>query len=373
MKILNVVGARPNFMKIAPLMREMKKHRSLKPLLVHTGQHYDKKMSRTFFRDLKIPLPDFNLGVGSGSHAEQTAHVMLLFEKLCLKEKPDLVLVVGDVNSTLACSLVAAKLCIPVAHVEAGLRSGDRTMPEETNRIVTDALSDHLFTTSLDADRNLRKEGVSPEKIFFVGNVMIDTLLEHLGQAKKSKVAERLGLRKNGKTIPYSLITLHRPSNVDDKNTLTGILEALQAIQKRVKIVFPIHPRTKKQIDTFRLTALIKGMPNLILTEPIGYLDTLALMQKARFVLTDSGGVQEETTVLGIPCLTVRQNTERPITITQGTNILVGTDKGRILREVKRILDGRSKPKRIPQYWDGRAAQRIVSILRCISKRSPAT
>ncbi len=372
MKILNVVGARPNFMKIAPLMKEMKKHPRLKPLLVHTGQHYDQKMSRTFFHDLKIPFPHFNLGVGSGSHAEQTARVMLSFEKLCLKEKPDLVLVVGDVNSTLACSLVAAKLCIPVAHVEAGLRSGDRTMPEETNRIVTDALSDYLFTTSLDAGRNLRKEGISQEKIFFVGNVMIDTLLGHLGQAKKSRIADRLDLRKDGKTVPYALITLHRPSNVDNKNALTGILEALQVIQKQIKIVFPIHPRTKKQIGVFKLTSMIGSMPNLILTEPIGYLDTLALMQKARFVLTDSGGVQEETTVLGVPCLTVRKNTERPITITQGTNVLVGADKGRILREVKRILRGCGKPKRIPQYWDGRAAQRIVSIIIQTKARSIA-
>jgi len=364
MKILNIVGARPNFMKIAPLIEEMKKYPKLKPLLVHTGQHYGKKMSDSFFRDLGIPKPDVNLGIGSGSHAVQTSDVMVAFEKLCLKEKPDLVLVVGDVNSTLACSLVAAKLCIPVAHVEAGLRSGDRTMPEEINRIVTDALSDYLFTTSPDAAINLKKEGISQKKIFFVGNVMIDTLLKFRKKAKTSNILNRLDLTRKGAAVPFALITLHRPSNVDDKKVLSDILKALETIQKKIKVIFPIHPRTQKQIKAFGMTAFVKRMPNLILTEPIGYLDTLALMQKASFVLTDSGGVQEETTVLGVPCLTVRKNTERPVTITQGTNVLVGVSKARIVSEAKSILKGKARRKGIPKYWDGRAAKRIVSVIR---------
>lgn len=363
MKIFNIVGARPNFMKIAPIVEVMRHQPDLQSVLVHTGQHYDARMSKVFFDDLEIPRPDINLEIGSGTHAAQTAGIMLAFEKLCLEEKPDLVLVVGDVNSTLACSVVASKLCIPVAHVEAGLRSGDRSMPEEINRLVTDTLSDYLFTTCRDADENLQKEGVSEEKIFFVGNVMIDTLLKHVEKAGQSDIHDRLNLMKNGRPIPYAAMTLHRPSNVDDRETLEGILDAVEEIQNQIPIVFPIHPRTYKQIQTFGFESRVRGMKGLILNDPLGYLDFLALVSRSKMALTDSGGLQEETTVLGVPCITIRENTERPITILEGTNTLVGTDREKILAAADEIVRTGGKAGRVPELWDGKAAERIVERL----------
>jgi len=349
MKVLNVVGARPNFMKIAPLVEQMKKTPETTGILVHTGQHYDEGMSDVFFRDLGIPRPDIHLGVGSGSHAEQTARIMTAFEKVCLDEKPDLVVVVGDVNSTLACTLVAAKLLIQVAHVEAGLRSNDRTMPEEVNRLVTDVLADLLFTTSRDADENLKREGIDPGKIFFVGNVMIDTLLKHRNAA--------LALGKKDEN--YALVTLHRPSNVDDPIVFGGILEALRELAKEMTVIFPIHPRSAKRIADFRLDT-----GNIRMTAPYGYLEFLNLTAQAKIVLTDSGGLQEETTILGIPCLTLRHNTERPVTITHGTNIMTGPDRRRIVDGYRKVLDGDWKPSGPPELWDGHAAERIVDILK---------
>jgi len=350
LKVMNVVGARPNFMKIAPVVDQMKKTPGLQGVLVHTGQHYDDAMSDVFFRDLGIPVPDVHLGVGSGSHAEQTARVMVEFEKVCLEVKPDLVLVVGDVNSTMACSIVAAKLLVPVAHVEAGLRSFDRTMPEEINRLVTDALASLLFTTSRDADENLKREGVDASKIFFVGNVMIDTLLKH-----RAKAAE-LHLDKPKQ---YALVTLHRPSNVDDPNVLAGILEALEKISKAMPVLFPIHPRTAQRIQDFGFS--LNGIRTMA---PVGYLEFLNLQSTAAVVLTDSGGAQEETTILGVPCLTLRHNTERPVTITNGTNVMVGTDKERIVEAFRQIMNGDWKPSGPPELWDGHAAERIVRVIR---------
>jgi len=354
MKVLNVVGARPNFMKIAPIAEAMKATPGLQGLLVHTGQHYDAGMSDIFFSELGIPRPDVYLGVGSGSHAEQTARVMVEFEKTCLQEKPDLILVVGDVNSTMACTLVGAKLVIPVAHVEAGLRSGDRTMPEEINRLVTDALADLLFTTSRDADENLAREGVPKEKIYFVGNVMIDTLLKHREKASALDMLSPLGVKRNG----YALVTLHRPSNVDDPAVFTGILEALRVIAETLPVVFPIHPRSRRKIEEFGLD------PGRVqITDPFGYLEFLNLMSNASVVLTDSGGLQEETTILRVPCLTLRHNTERPVTITHGTNILVGTDRERILNAYRRVTGGDWKPAGPPELWDGHAGERIVQVI----------
>ena len=350
MKVLNVVGARPNFMKIAPIVEEMKRASDLQSVLVHTGQHYDEGMSDVFFRELGIPVPDVHLGVGSGSHAGQTARIMIEFEKVCLKEKPDLVLVVGDVNSTMACTIVAAKLLIPVAHVEAGLRSFDRTMPEEINRLVTDALASLLLTTSRDADENLKREGVDPSKIFFVGNVMIDTLLKHRAKAAALPIE---------KPKQYALVTLHRPSNVDDPSVLGPILEALEQISKSIPVLFPIHPRTKKRVEDFGLS--LNGIRTM---EPLGYLEFLNLESTATVVLTDSGGLQEETTILGVPCLTLRHNTERPVTITHGTNIMAGPDKARILDAFRRIMNGGWKPAGPPEYWDGHAAERIIRVIR---------
>ncbi|MBI5198487.1 MAG: UDP-N-acetylglucosamine 2-epimerase (non-hydrolyzing) [Nitrospirae bacterium] len=360
MKIINVTGARPNMMKVAPLMKEMRRHKEITSILLHTGQHYDEKMSKVFFSDLSMPEPDIYLGVGSGSHAGQTAKVMVEFEKVLLSEKPDVVVVVGDVNSTMACSLTAVKLHIPVAHVEAGLRSFDRTMPEEINRIVTDSVSDYLFTTSEDANLNLKKEGIPAEKIFFVGNVMIDTLLRHMEKAEGSDVVQRLGLKER----EYSVLTLHRPSNVDGKENFEGILDALRHIQKRIKIIFPVHPRTFKMIKEHAFSDTIKEMMNLIIVDPMGYLDFLKLMSNACFVLTDSGGIQEETTILKIPCLTLRENTERPVTVTEGTNIIVGNDRDKIVKEAENILDNGGKAGRVPKLWDGRAAERIVEIIK---------
>jgi UDP-N-acetylglucosamine 2-epimerase (non-hydrolysing) len=355
MKVLNIVGARPNFMKIAPIVEEMRKAPGLKGVLVHTGQHYDEGMSDVFFRDLCIPVPDVHLGVGSGTHAEQTARIMVEFEKVCNKEKPDLIVVVGDVNSTMACTIVAAKLLIRVAHVEAGLRSFDRTMPEEINRLVTDALADVLFTTSRDADENLKREGLDPAKIHFVGNVMIDTLLKH---------REKAGSLRIEKPRQYALVTLHRPSNVDDPVVLKPILEALEEISKLIPVIFPIHPRTAKRIHEFGLS--LNGIRT---TDPLGYLEFLNWEAGATVVLTDSGGLQEETTILGVPCLTLRHNTERPVTISQGTNIMVGPDKARILDGFRRIMNGNWKPAGPPEYWDGHAAERIIRVIRDIHGR----
>lgn len=359
MKILNIVGARPNLMKIAPLVEEMNRHSNIHQRLLHTGQHYDDKMSQIFFDQLGIPRPDIYLGIGSGSHAEQTARVMVEFERVLLADHPDVIVVVGDVNSTLACAITAAKLWVPVAHVEAGLRSFDRRMPEEINRIVTDALSDLLLTTSRNADENLLREGIAAEKIHFVGNVMIDTLNKHRQRAQQFHTPARFGLPPGS----YALLTLHRPSNVDDPAVFAGILDALTQIQRELPILFPAHPRTVKRIEEFGLTAQLEDAPALRIVEPLGYLEFLDLMMQAQLVLTDSGGIQEETTILGIPCLTLRENTERPITITQGTNTLVGVDPDRIVSEVHSILSGESKAGRVPELWDGQTAGRIVKIL----------
>ena len=366
MKIIHVVGARPNFVKIAPVMEEMAtRPEQFQQMLVHTGQHYDDNMSRVFFDDLGIPRPDLYLGVGSGSHAEQTAKVMLAFEPVLLEQKPDLVLVVGDVNSTLACTLVASKLHVPVAHVEAGLRSFDRTMPEEINRVLVDQIADLLFTTERDANGNLQREGVPEAKIHFVGNVMIDTLLRHKERALALNVLDKYGLEpgRGQSCCPYALLTLHRPSNVDVPEVLAGILGALAELQARLPILFPAHPRTVKRVQEFGFEGRLAGMPDLRVTEPLGYLEFLNLMANARLVLTDSGGIQEETTILGVPCLTLRENTERPVTVTQGTNRVVGCDPERIVRKALAILDGRNRPRQEPEFWDGRAAERIVAVL----------
>ncbi|HEV8334799.1 MAG TPA: UDP-N-acetylglucosamine 2-epimerase (non-hydrolyzing) [Candidatus Polarisedimenticolia bacterium] len=362
MKILNIVGARPNFMKIAPLLREMKRHPELNPVLVHTGQHYDAGMSDVFFRDLEISAPDIYLDVGSGTQAVQTGNIMMAFEPIAQEQNPDLVLVVGDVNSTLACSIVSAKLGIPVGHVEAGLRSFDRTMPEEINRVVTDALSEFHFTTSPEAENNLLREGISKEKIYFVGNVMIDTLIHLVQKAESSQVRTSLGV--NG---DYALLTLHRPSNVDEQEPLKRIFKALSIIARRIPILFPIHPRTARMLKQFEISTEVRGLK---LIEPLGYLDFIHLERHARFVLTDSGGIQEETTVLGVPCLTLRNNTERPITIAEGTNVLVGNDVERICNGAEGVLNAKEKTGRVPSLWDGKAAERIVSVLRRVAAQS---
>ncbi len=365
-KIMSVVGARPNFMKAAPVMQALGKRKGWEQRLVHTDQHYDDKLSRVFFDELGLPKPDLHLGVRSGSHAGQTAEIMVRFEQVVLSERPSLVVVYGDVNSTLACALVCAKTGIPVAHVEAGLRSFDRTMPEEVNRTLTDHLADLLFTTEPSARPNLLREGIAEEKIFFVGNVMVDTLLRHRERARKTRFAQALELAPRS----YGLLTLHRPSNVDAPETLAGILEAVQELAARLPIVFPCHPRTRRQLEGSRFESLLRsgsdgGMPEgrLMVTEPLGYLEFLSLMTDARLVLTDSGGIQEETTVLGVPCLTLRENTERPVTIEQGTNVLVGTSRRRILEAATRVLEGDFAAGRVPELWDGRATERIAAIL----------
>lgn len=358
-KVLNIVGARPNFMKIAPIHRLMEASQRFEPILVHTGQHYDEKMSRIFFRDLGLPQPDVYLGVGSGTHSQQTGAIMIELEKIMLEVKPELVLVVGDVNSTMAAALVTSKLHILLAHVEAGLRSFDRSMPEEINRIVTDSLTDFLFITEASGRDNLLNEGVANDKIFFVGNVMIDSLLSHLNKANESDIMQRLKLNRQS----YALLTLHRPSNVDDKDTFHNILCALEKIEKNIPIVFPIHPRSRKMLEKFRLLPRIEKMQQLKLIEPLGYLDFLHLMANATFILTDSGGIQEETTVLGIPCLTLRKNTERPVTVDRGTNILVAMDPAKIVTESENILAGKAKKGEAPSLWDGCAAQRILDVL----------
>lgn len=362
MKIINVVGARPNFMKVAPIVDEMKRRpNDFTPLIVHTGQHYDAQMSDAFFRDLGLPEPDVYLGVGSGSHAVQTAAVMQSFEPVVLEHKPDWVLVVGDVNSTVACALVCSKLGIKVAHVEAGLRSRDRTMPEEINRILTDQIADLLLTPSQDADENLRREGIPDFRIRFVGNVMIDSLFGQLKRAESSKVREELGLAG----MDYAVLTLHRPSNVDERDAFARILDALEEISRRLPIVFPVHPRTLARIDGFGFAERVERAKDLRLVDPLGYLDFLRLYSGARLVLTDSGGIQEETTVLGIPCLTLRENTERPITIELGTNQIVGTNTRKIVDTAFASLDTptHTQPARVPPLWDGHAAERICDAL----------
>jgi UDP-N-acetylglucosamine 2-epimerase (non-hydrolysing) len=359
MRIIHVVGARPNFMKIAPLMAACRSQPSIESILVHTGQHYDERMSDLFFRQLGIPEPDLNLGVGSGSHAAQTAAIMAAFEPIVMDRKPAAVLVVGDVTSTVACGLVAVKLGVKLVHVEAGLRSFDRTMPEEINRLVTDAISDLLFCTERSGVENLRREGVPDEKVFMVGNVMIDTLLASREKADASTILEDLGLAPGG----YALLTLHRPSNVDSPTVFGRILDALEVIQRDLPILFPIHPRTRKNLEQSMLGRRVAAMPNLRLTEPAGYLEFLKLTARARLVLTDSGGIQEETTVLGVPCLTLRESTERPITAEVGSNTIVGTDPERILAAYRDAMAGRGRKPSIPPLWDGHAAERIAKIL----------
>ena len=359
MKIINVVGARPNLVKIAPLLREMRRHERIEPLLVHTGQHYDQKLSDIFFQQMKISEPDFNLDVGSGSQAWQTAEILKRIEPVLMDNRPDLVLVVGDVNSTVAASLAAAKLGIPIAHVEAGLRSFDRSMPEEINRVVTDALADHLFVTEQEAVENLLKEGRPRERIYFVGNVMIDALEQFLPVAQKSRIAEDLGLVSNGSFQAFGLVTLHRPSNVDVSATLASLMRALECVADMVPLIFPVHPRTRQKLSQLG----IKDSPELRLVEPLGYLEFICLLSHARIVLTDSGGIQEETTALGIPCLTLRENTERPVTVTRGTNHIVGQDFEKINTKAREILAGNGKTGERPELWDGHAAERIVEIL----------
>ncbi len=355
-RLLAVAGARPNFMKIAPLMKELAKRSDrFEPILVHTGQHYDQAMSESFFRDLEIPEPDVNLGVGSGSHGEQTAQVLVAIEKLLVERKPDVVLVVGDVNSTVAATLAAVKLHIPVAHVEAGLRSWDRSMPEEINRVLTDAVSDWLFTTEPSAETNLLREGVPGDKIHFVGNVMIDTLLAHRERARHLDTLERLGLKAGG----YAVLTLHRPSNVDSPDQLRRLFGVLSRLGDRLPVVFPVHPRTANAIRN----NLQGERLNLHMTEPLGYLEFLRLLMDAQMVLTDSGGIQEETTALGVPCLTLRESTERPVTVSEGTNTIVGTDPKAIEVAIEKQLASPSQSGRRPALWDGHAAVRIVDIL----------
>ena len=358
-RILHVVGARPNYMKIAPVIRAVDRAKLAEQLLVHTGQHYDPSMSDVFFSDLGMPAPNIHLGVGSGSHAEQTAKVMVGFEKVCLEERPDLVVVAGDVNSTMACAIDCAKLRIPCAHVEAGLRSFDLDMPEEVNRIVTDRLCEILFTPSPDGDENLVREGTDPRRIFRVGNVMIDSLLAHLPRARSLGAPEKLGLAP-GK---YGVLTLHRPSNVDDPVVLSRLLGAVTEIARELPVVFPVHPRTRRKLEELGLAPHVAASQRLHLCEPLGYLEFLCLTSQARLVLTDSGGLQEETTALKIPCLTLRDNTERPITVTQGTNALVGTEPSRIVAAARAALSGTAQGTRLPELWDGKASERIAEVL----------
>ncbi|MCX5814207.1 MAG: UDP-N-acetylglucosamine 2-epimerase (non-hydrolyzing) [Proteobacteria bacterium] len=391
MKLLIVAGARPNFMKIAPIIRALKRQDAVQgsrfkvqgsveeeenlshpspltphpsPLtwkLIHTGQHYDQDMSQVFFDELEIPTPDYDLNAGSGTHAEQTAKIMVAFEKVCADERPDVVVVVGDVNSTLACSIVAKKFCIKVAHVEAGLRSGDWTMPEEINRVVTDSISDYLFVTEKNGQENLLKEGKLPESIFFVGHVMVDNLLYMKGKLDTGKLgSSEVGKLK--KTLgKYVFLTLHRPSNVDDPETFRGIVDALNEISKDLPILFPVHPRTRHQLNLLPFTFHLS--PSICLLPPLSFMESLYLWKDAALVLTDSGGLQEETTALGIPCFTIRENTERPITIEEGTNTLVGSSKDGILAAWRNFQDGNVKKGKVPELWDGHASERIVEIL----------
>jgi len=376
MKVLSVVGARPNFVKIAPILRALRGAPApVESILVHTEQHYDDEMSAAFFTDLAISQPDYTLGVGSGSHATQTAEIMKRFEPVIIDERPDIVVVVGDVNSTIACALTAAKLGIKVAHVEAGLRSFDRTMPEEINRLLTDAIADFLFTTEESANENLRREGHPAAKIFFAGNVMIDSLLWCRGLAARSTILERLGLQEFTTGRGYALVTMHRPSNVDAADKLDALLGTLATIAREIPVILPLHPRTRARINEFGLTrhfhfldsdqGAVRFIPGRITAlNPVGYVDFFRLMSAARLVLTDSGGIQEETTCLGVPCLTLRENTERPITVTAGTNTVTGTDPARILACAQQALRNGAPTPKLPPLWDGHAGERIVNILR---------
>ena len=350
MNVFHIVGARPNFMKVAPVMNALKTRKHVVQTLVHTGQHYDANMSDVFFEQLGIPAPDVNLAVGSGTHARQTAEIMTRFEPVLLDRKPDVVLVYGDVNSTVATALVCAKLGVRVGHVEAGLRSFDRTMPEEINRMLTDQLADLLFTPSEDGDFNLRKEGIPAEKIFRVGNVMIDSLVKLLPAARRQN--------RNGLPERYALVTLHRPANVDDGAILKRILQSLLEVSHDLSVLFPAHPRTRKRIADFELHA-----DQLQILDPLSYLDFLGMQSRATVVITDSGGVQEETTYLGIPCLTLRDSTERPVTVSLGTNVLVGRDPDKLRSELSRVLAGQAKKGTIPPLWDGQAGERIAALL----------
>lgn len=361
LKVLNVVGARPNFVKIASMMAAYRETDAIEPILVHTGQHYDAAMSDVFFRDLGIPLPDVNLGVGSASHAVQTAEIMKAFEPVLAETRPDAVLVVGDVNSTIACGLVAVKHGTPVIHVEAGLRSGDRTMPEEINRLLTDALSDLLFCTEQAGVDNLAREGIGEAKVFLVGNVMVDTLLTHRERASTSRVLERMGLTPRH----YAVLTVHRPSNVDDHPTLVGLLDAIEEIQRELPVVTPLHPRLRSALIGTGLDRRLASMSGVRVTEPLGYLDFVKLMSDAEVVLTDSGGVQEETTILGVPCLTLRDNTERPVTLDAGTNRLVGVTPARVVEGFRAVRDEPANGS-VPPFWDGKTAERIVSIVAAV-------
>jgi UDP-N-acetylglucosamine 2-epimerase (non-hydrolysing) len=359
MKIINIVGARPNLPKIAPLMREMQRHPQIDAFIIHTGQHYDSNLSDIFFRQMGIPEPRINLEVGSGSHAAQTGEILKRIEPLFVEHQPDLVVVLGDVNSTIAAGLAAAKLRIPLAHVEAGLRSFDRSMPEEINRVLTDTIADYLFVTEEDAIQNLLKEGHLRESIYFVGNVMIDSLRHFLSIAQKSSIGEEMALINGEGWKRFGVLTLHRPSNVDSDDKLAELISAVDAVASEVPIVFPVHPRTHQRLKQAR----IKYHPQLRIVPPLGYLDFLCLLSKATLVLTDSGGIQEETSALGVPCLTLRKNTERPVTISSGTNTLVGTCPSEIVAAARAILAGKGKSGCIPPLWDGRAAERIVEIL----------
>jgi UDP-N-acetylglucosamine 2-epimerase (non-hydrolysing) len=368
-KIISVVGARPNFMKMAPVHKQLLKHkRRIIHKIVHTGQHYDRKMSDVFFKELNLPKPDIYLGIGSKSHAEQKALVMMELEKVIRKERPDMVLVYGDVNSTSAAALVCSKQsgedlpAIPVAHIESGLRSYDRTMPEEINRIVTDVLADYLFVTEPSGLRNLHKEGVSDKKIFFVGNTMIDSLISLLPVINKSGILGELCVA-SGK---YAVITLHRPSNVDSKTSLLKIINIIRSINDLcpdTDIIFPVHPRTLKMLERFGLNEELMKIRHLIITEPLGYVDFMRLVTTAGFILTDSGGIQEETTFLKIPCITLRENTERPVTTELGTNTITGLNEAAVRKSISQIAKGKYKSGKIPKFWDGNAAERIVKVL----------
>lgn len=402
MKIVSVVGARPNFMKITPIAvaidqynkKYAKRGRVIKHILVHTGQHYDELMSDIFFEDLGLPVPDVYLGVGSASHAVQTADLLVKFERVLLEQKPDIVIVVGDVNSTVACALATSKIVFDtidtrplIAHVEAGLRSFDNSMPEEINRIVTDHISDLLFVTEPSGLNNLKREGLSKNKLFFVGNTMIDTLLSFKDASEQSLILEYLGMRCKTEecpcpAFPYALLTLHRPSNVDNKDTFEGIVDALDAVSKSLPVIFPCHPRTRNKVaaygmkdrfffvdakdrrdrGNFQDQNIVKKQNGIYLLDPLGYIDFLCLMSNAKVVLTDSGGIQEETTCLGIPCITLRNNTERPVTISHGTNMLGGTTKKGITKAFEHVMRNKNQGKR-PKYWDGKASQRILEIL----------